>query len=185
MTYCLLPLLAPLRLGFPELESFVDAFSRNHHKSKEEVIACLHVALNSARTRIDEAGRGAGPDEAARPTYDAVLSSIGRRSSSPGSTQKSPMTAASAPSVSGRVFPPNDEVDANHMRWMARFEESAERVMNVEYGAEKANFREAAGVSLEEMTPVTLVWRCSSKYVETSVETSVVPLLISALESEV
>jgi hypothetical protein len=68
---------------------------------------------------------------------------------------------------------------------MARFEESAERVMNVEYGAEKANFREAAGVSLEEMTPVTLVWRCSSKYVETSVETSVVPLLISALESEV
>jgi hypothetical protein len=143
--------------GFPDLESYVNAFASNHDKRKEEVVAAFHMVVKQARERID--AMAAGKDEGVTTTFDDFLSR--RRDSPPPSSTMMP----SCPSVSRRAFPPNDEVDAHHMRARQQLQEAEENAGGVlhfqEFGAEKANFREAAGVGLEEMTAVTLVGWCS------------------------
>ena len=140
-------------MGSPDIASFVSGLARNYDKSEEEGFAVLHVALKKARAMSGSAA------------FDSVLSSAQiKHDSSPRSGAHIPSgLIPRAPSVSGRVFPPNGEVDAHHMRLRQAVLDCSRDIGAPgslfyweQHSAEKANFREAAGVSLEEMSPVTL-----------------------------
>jgi len=101
----------------------VSAFARNHYKSEEEAFAILNVGLKKARAFLGPA------------VFDAVLSSAPiKRGSSPRSgAQRTTGPIPRAPSVSEQVFPPNDEVDAYHMRTRQRLQEWKGKVVHMEY----------------------------------------------------